>query len=139
MENALILRKETIPFLNISHYLNDILPIQLLLLENTAEEDSGPAEVRISSDIPLIEEFVSNIAVVPAGKSLKIPLEGLRINRNFLSSISESEKACIKIELSHNSENIITETFDIQVHSTEYFGGFEIFPEFLPLFTDYSV
>ncbi|WP_436415785.1 DUF4011 domain-containing protein [Petrimonas sp.] len=129
MENALILRKETIPFLNISHYLNDILPIQLLLLENTAEEDSGPVEVRISSDIPLIEEFVSNIAVVPAGKSLKIPLEGLRINRNFLSSISESEKACIKIELSHNSENIITETFDIQVHSTEYFGGFEIFPE----------
>ena len=47
--STLLLHKQTLPFLNISLYLNDIKPIQSFVIENTSDVDSAPLEVKIPS------------------------------------------------------------------------------------------
>ena len=84
-QNSLLIHKQTLPFLNISLYLNDIKPIQSLVIENTSDVDSAPLEVKITADLACIETFSYNVSLVPAKKEVKIPLENLKVNRDFLN------------------------------------------------------
>ncbi|MDO5522832.1 MAG: DUF3320 domain-containing protein [Bacteroidia bacterium] len=131
MENTLILHKEYIPFLSISLYLNKLLPVQNLIIENTSDNNSGEIEVKITSDIPCIEPFNAFIADIPAQESVKVSLDTMRVNRTYLSSISETEKAVLKIEVWQNNNAQLIDYLGIDVHQLEYFSGFRIFPELI--------
>ncbi len=130
-QTTFLLHKQTRPFLNISLYLNDIKPIQSLTIENTSEADSLPIEVKIAADLPCIEPFGYNISSIPSQKDIKIPLENFKINRDFLSKLSETEKAIITIEVVENGVILLTETIEINIHPLEYFGGFQVLPELI--------
>ena len=52
--SGLILHKQTLPFLNISLYLNDINPVQLLSIENTTEIDAENLVIKITADLPCL-------------------------------------------------------------------------------------
>ena len=80
-------------------YLNDIKPIQSLTVENTYEIDSAQLEIKITADLSCIEPFNYRVPFVPAKKDVKIPLENLKVNRDFLNKLSETEKANIIIEV----------------------------------------
>ncbi len=84
-QSTLILHKQTLPFLNISLYLNDIKPVQSLTIENTSEADSAQLVIKITADLPCIEPFNYSVPFVPAKKDVKIPLENLKVNRGFLT------------------------------------------------------
>lgn len=129
--SSLLLHKQTLPFLNISLYLNDIKPVQSLTIENTSETDSAQLEIKITADLPCIEPFSFTISFVPAKKDVKIPLENLKINRDFLSKLSETERTDFIIEVIENDAVIIKETIAINVHPFEHFGGFQILPELI--------
>ena len=98
-QSTLILHKQTLPFLNISSYLNDIKPIQSVTIENTSEIDIVQLEIKITADLKCIEPFLYSVPLVPANKEVKIPLENLKVNRDFLNKLSETEKANITIEV----------------------------------------
>ncbi len=129
--NTLIIHKQTLPFLNISLYLNGIKPIQSLELENRSETDTAGLDIKISSDLPCIEQFHYTVPLIPAQKGIKIPLENLRIDRDFLNKLSETEKANITIEITGENATTISETFELDIHPLEYFGGFQILPELI--------
>lgn len=129
--STLLLHKQTLPFLNISLYLNDIKPVQSLSIENTSENNSAQLEIKITSDLPCIEPFDYTISYVPAKNQVKIPLDNLKINREFLNKLSETEKANFTIEIIENEAAIIKETIAINVHPLEHFGGFQILPELI--------
>jgi hypothetical protein len=59
-QSTLKIHKQTLPFLNISLYLNDIKPVQSLTIENTSETDSAQLEIKITTDLPCIEPFNYN-------------------------------------------------------------------------------
>lgn len=128
---TLILHKEILPFLNISLHLNDIKILQSLIIENIAEIDTAKIEVKIYSDLACIEPFSYSIAVLPAKQDVKIPLDKLKVNRDFLNKLSETEKANIFIEIVEENIQILTETFAIDVHPLEHFGGFQTLPELI--------
>jgi hypothetical protein len=128
---TLKINKQTIPFLNISLYLNDIKPVRSLTIENTSEINSAQLEISITADLPCIEPFNYSISTVPAEKDVKIPLESLKVNRDFLNKLSETEKANITIEVVENEISICKETFSINVHPLEHFGGFQVLPELI--------
>jgi hypothetical protein len=128
-QSSLMLHKQTLPFLNISLYLNDIKPIQSLTIENTSETDSAPLEIKITADLPCIEPFNYSIPFVPAKKDVKIPLGNLKINRDFLNKLSETEKANITIEVYENEVAILKEAIAINIQPLEHFGGFQVLPE----------
>lgn len=130
-QSFLILHKQTLPFLNISLYLNDIKPVQSLNIENTSESNSAQLVVKITADLPCIEPFDYTIPFVPAKNQVKIPLDGLKVNRDFLNKLTETEKANFTIQVIENDVAIIKETFAINVHPLEYFGGFQILPELI--------
>ncbi len=130
-QNSLLIHKQTLPFLNISLYLNDIKPIQSLVIENTSDVDSAPLEVKITADLACIETFSYNVSLVPAKKEVKIPLENLKVNRDFLNKLSETEKANITIEIIENEKVISKDEIAINVHPLEHFGGFQILPELI--------
>lgn len=130
-ENTLLIRKQTLPFLNISLYLNDIKPIQSLVIENTSDVDSASLEVKITDDLACIEPFSYNVSFVPAKKEVKIPLDNLKVNRDFLNKLSETEKANFTIEVIENETIVHKETIEINVHPLEHFGGFQILPELI--------
>lgn len=127
----LLLHKQTLPFLNISLHLNDIKPVQSLSIENTSENNSAQLNVKITADLPCIEQFDYLVPFVPAKNQVKIPLENLKINRDFLNKLSETEKANFSIEVIENEATIIKETIPINVHPIEHFGGFQILPELI--------
>lgn len=129
--NSLLLHKQTLPFLNISLYLNDIKPVQALSIENTSESNSAQLVVKITSDIPCIEPFEFIVAFVPAKSRIKIPLDGLKVSRHFLNKLSETEIASILIEIIENDVAIIKESITINVYPLEYFGGFQFLPEMI--------
>lgn len=131
---TLIIHKQTLPFLNIALYLNDIKPIQSLIIENTSDIDSAPLGVKIFSDLDCIELFDFQVSLVPARKEVKIPLDNLKVKRDFLNKLSETEKATITIEITENHALIIKEEIPIAVHPLEYFGGFQILPELIAAF-----
>jgi len=131
---TLIINKQTLPFLNISLYLNDIKPIQLLTIENTSETDSAQLEIKITTDVPCIEPFNFSIAFVPAKKDVKIPLENLKVNRDFLNKLSETEKANINIEVIEKEVALIKDTIAINIHPLEHFGGFQVLPELIAVY-----
>jgi hypothetical protein len=108
-QTTLKIQKQTLPFLNISLYLNDIKPVQSLTIENTSEIDSASLEIKITADLPCIEPFSFTISSVPAKKEVKIPLENLKVNRDFLNKLSETEKANITIEVFENEVSILKE------------------------------
>lgn len=130
-QSTLKIQKQTLPFLNISLYLNDIKPVQSLTIENTSETDSAQLEIKITADLHCIEPFSFIISSVPAKKGVKIPLENLKVNRNFLNKLSETEKANITIEVFQNEISILKETIAINVHPLEHFGGFQVLPELI--------
>jgi len=130
-QSTLKIQKQTLPFLNISLYLNDIKPIQSLTIENTSEIDSASLEIKITANPPCIEQFSFSISSVPAKKDVKIPLKNLKVNRDFLNELSETEKANITIEVFENEISIFKEAIAINVHPLEHFGGFQVLPELI--------
>lgn len=130
-QNLLLIHKQTLPFLNISLYLNDIKPIQSLVIENNSEIDSDQLELKIIADLECIEPFSFYVSMIPAKKEVKIPLQNLKINREFLNKLSETEKANIKIQIIQNEQVTIKEEISVLVHPLEYFGGFQILPELI--------
>lgn len=129
--SSLLLHKQTLPFLNISLYLNDIKPVQSLSVENTSEKNTTQLVIKITADIPCIDPFDYNVPFVPAKNQVKIPLENLKINRDFLNKLSETEKANFIIEVIENEAILIKEIITINVHPLEHFGGFQILPELI--------
>lgn len=129
--SPLLLNKQTLPFLNISLYLNDIKPVQSLSIENPSESNSTQLNVKITTDLPCIEPFDYSIPFVPTKSQVNIPLNNLKINREYLNKLSETEKANFTIEISENNAAIIKETIAINVHPLEHFGGFQILPELI--------
>jgi superfamily I DNA and/or RNA helicase len=130
-QSTLIINKQILPFLNISLYLNDIKPIKSLTIENTSEVDSAQLEIKITSDLPCIEPFNYILSMVPAKKDVKIPLENLKVNRNFFNNLSETEKANITIEVIEQEITILKETISINIQPLEHFGGFHVLPELI--------
>jgi len=130
-QSTLKIHKQTLPFLNISLYLNDIKPVQSLTIENTSETDSAHLEMKITPDLPCIEPFNYIVSFVPAKKEVKIPLDNLNINRDFINKLSETEKANITIDVVENEISICTESFSINIHPLEHFGGFQVLPELI--------
>lgn len=130
-QTTLKIQKQTLPFLNISLYLNDIKPVQSLTIENTSGIDSASLEIKITADLPCIEPFSFTISSVPAKKEVKIPLENLKVNRDFLNKLSETEKANITIEVFENEVSMLKEAIAINVHPLEHFGGFQVLPELI--------
>jgi len=130
-QSNLIIHKQTLPFLNISLYLNEIKPIQSLTIQNTSETDSAQLEIKIFADLPCIEPFSFTISSVPAKKDVKIPLENLKINREFLNKLSETERANLNIEVSQDEISMLKEAIAINVHPLEHFGGFHVLPEMI--------
>ena len=128
---TLKIHKQTLPFLNIALYLNDIKPIQSLTIENTSEIDSAQLEINITTDLPCFESFSYSIPFVPSKKDVKIPLEKLKVNRGFLNKLSETERATITIHVVEKGVHILSETITINVHPLEYFGGFQVLPELI--------
>ncbi len=127
----LIIHKQHLPFLNISSYLNDVKFIQSLTIENSSEKDSTQLEIGITADLPCIEPFKYSVSFVPAKKDIKIPLENLKVNRHFLNSISETEKAIITIEVAAKDSSVIKDTITVNIHPLEHFGGFQVLPELI--------
>lgn len=125
------LQLEILPFANISLCINDISFIRLLVVENIGDADSAAVDIQIHSDIPFIQPFHYQVAFVPAGKELKIPLENLKVSRSFLDAVSESERATITVSLMENGEVILTEEASLMVHPLEHFSGFAVLPELL--------
>ena len=130
-ESTLIINKQILPFLNISLYLNDIKPIKSLTIENTSEVDTAQLEVKVTSDLPCIEPFNYSLSMVPAKKDVKIPLENLKVNRNFFNNLSETEKANITIEVIEQEVTILKESISINIQPLEHFGGFHVLPELI--------
>lgn len=128
---TLKINKQTLPFLNISLYLNDIKPVQSLTIENISETDSAQLEIKITADLPCIEPFSYNVPLVPSKKYVKIPLENLYVNRDFLNKLSETEKANITIEVIEKEVTILKETITINIQPLEHFGGFQVLPELI--------
>lgn len=130
-QSTLKINKQTLPFLNLALYLHDIKPIQVLTIENTSETDSAPIVVKITADLACIEPYSYNIPLVPTQVDVRIPLENLKVNRDFLNKLSETEKAHITIEVSEKEVVILKETIAVNIHPVEHFGGFNILPELI--------
>ena len=130
-QSTLIIHTQTLPFLNISLYLNDIKPIQSLTIENISETDSIQLEIKITADLPCIEPFSYTVPFVPAQKDVKIPLQNLKVNRGFLNKLSETERAIITIEVLQNEISILDEAIVINIQPLEHFGGFQVLPELI--------
>ncbi len=131
---TLKIHKETFPFLNIAMYLHNIKPIRSLSIENDAETDTDSIKVNISSDIDFIVPFSFDIHYIPARKDMKIALDNLNINRAFFNTLSEVEKAIIKIEILEKDVLLASEHISIYIHPLEYFGGFQLLPELIATF-----
>lgn len=130
-QSTLILHKQTLPFLNISLYQNDIKPFQSLTIENTSEIDSAQLQIRITADLACIEPFNYSVPLVPAKKDVKIPLANLKVNRDFINKLSETEKANITIEIIEKEVSLLKETIAINIQPLEHFGGFQVMPELI--------
>lgn len=129
--NTIQLHKEVFPFLNISLYLNNIPLIRELTIGNKSAADYIGLQLKLKSDIPCIEPFSYTVDQVPAGKEIRIPLDALKINRDYIGQLSETEKAVIIINVLQQDEVLISDTLTIDVHPLEYFGGFQVLPELI--------
>ena len=129
--NFLKLYTETIPFFNVSYYLNDIKPIESLTLENLGDIGQYELEIRITSDLEFLEPFVYKIPYLPEKTAINIPFDSLIINRNYLSKTSEREKAIITIEIIEKEDVFISEKHTIGILPLEYFSGFQFMPELI--------
>ena len=130
-QSTLIVHKEAFPFLNISLYLNNIRPVRSLAIENISETDLDSVEVKINSDLPCIEPFNYAIASIPAKRNVEIPLDTLKLKRDFLNRLSETEKAIITIEIVQQNNVLVSELINVDIHPLEQFGGFQILPELI--------
>lgn len=128
---TLKIHKEVFPFLNISFFLNNFKPISSLEIENCTDLNSKAVEVSITADLPCIDTFSFLIEDIPANKTIKVPLDKLRINREYVNKISETEKASFFITLKNNDTTVLSDIFTLDLHAIEYFGGFEILPQLI--------
>lgn len=134
LTNTLKIHKEAFPFLNIGFYLNNIRFIHCVAVENDSENTIESLEVQIVSDVPCIEPFSFRLAAIAAHTTVKIPLDKLKINRNYFNSLSETEPAEISIRLLNGDNVCATESFRVEVQPLEHFGGFNILPQFIASF-----
>lgn len=131
MSNAISIRTESLPFLSLPLYLNNMLPIKSIQLVNESDRARADLELRIHADLPCFEAFDLSLAEIPAQTSVKAELAALKINRSYLSALSESEKAQVKIELWQGEELLAIDSIELRILPLEHFGGFNHYPELI--------
>lgn len=134
LNSMLKINREVLPFLNMSLYFNNIKAIHCLSVGNNSEDALFEITVTITADIPCIESFSFFVSNIPAKTTVRIPLDQLKVSRDFLSRLSETEKAEISIRIFKQSEVIAVDTFYIEVQPLEHFGGFQVLPQLVASF-----
>lgn len=128
---AINFRVEVLPFLNLPLYLNDIPFIRELTIENEGQEEEFNLELKMYSDQPCIYPYSFELAGIKPESEVKIPLNVLKVDRQYFSKLSETDKIVLTFELYVGGSLIQAEDHTLFAYPIDFFGGFHVLPELI--------
>ena len=130
-DSKINLHLDVLPFLNLPLYLNNIPFIRELFIENEGIDELFELELRIKADQPCIYPSSFKLVSIKPGNEVNIPLDILKVDRQYFSQLSEPDKILLTFELIVKGEVLQSKEHTLTAYPIEFFGGFHILPELI--------
>lgn len=104
-------------------------------IKNTIEQDIEDLMLSIDSDTMLIDEFKLGIQSVRAGEELHMKNLKIKINGDYLVSLTERITCSLHFRISINSEDVISSQKEIVALAFDQWPGLKYTPEILTAFS----
>lgn len=104
-------------------------------IKNTTDQEFEDLMLSIDSDTALIDEFKLGIQFIGAGEELHMKNLEIKINGDYLASLTERIICSIRFHVSVNSENVISTHKEIVALAFDQWPGLKYTPEILTAFS----
>ncbi|MDN3605279.1 DUF4011 domain-containing protein [Belliella kenyensis] len=131
LPNTLKIQAEALPFFNISTYQNGRSFIRSLYIQNSGDSPTEAVTIKIYTDSAGLEPFEYSLPYLPAQSNILIPTDKIKINKNHLHQLSESEQVTVFVEVYDQKGLNSQEKLEVDFQPLEHFGGFEVLPELI--------
>ena len=109
--------------------------VKNVVLRNESEEDLEDAILMIETDTEMIEPFVRELEVIPAGGMGKVQEVGIAVHGNFLAAVEETLKCNLGIKIVKDGEELVAAYCEITVLPyNQWPGNRRYSPELLAAF-----
>lgn len=133
--NGLELSIESDEVVNYAIQQQGIPIIDDICIKNTTDQDMEDLMLSIDSDTGLIDEFELGIQSVRAGEELHVKNLKIKINGDYLASLTERITCSIRFRISINSEDVISSQKEIVALAFDQWPGLKYTPEILTAFS----
>ena len=123
-----------VPFFNLALQQNALPVIYELKLINNTGKDIENLQCRFSAVPEFIIEKSIPVNKVKSGEELCINKPEIELNYNLLSTLSESMKGKLKLEISSENDVLFQKDFECEAFAPDQWLGLQIMPELLASF-----
>ena len=123
-----------VPFFNLALQQNALPVVYNLTLTNKTGRDFQELKCVFSSVPEFIHEKTIHAAKVKAGEELVIDNLNIELDYNQLSSLSESVKGKLKLEIFEDGTSLFSKEYDFEAFAPDQWLGMENMPELLASF-----
>ena len=123
-----------VPLFNLALQQNALPVVYELKLINNTGKDIENLECRFSSVPEFILEKSLQVSKVKSGEELCINKPEIELNYNLLSTLSESMKGKLKLEISNGDQILFQKDFECEAFAPDQWLGMQIMPELLTSF-----
>ena len=121
-------------FFNLALQQNALPIVYELKLKNNTEKDIENLQCCFSSVPEFIHEKTVFVNKIKAGEELCINNPEIELNYDLLSSLSESMKGKLKLEIKDDSQTLFHQEFECESYAPDQWLGMQIMPELLASF-----
>ncbi|UIR57063.1 DUF3320 domain-containing protein [Sphingobacterium sp. SRCM116780] len=125
------IEKEITTFLNLAMYQHQINFLSNLMVANQSGVILEKIRIDIESDMDWMEPYSYQLAYLPIGVPVKIPIDKIILKPASFIRLSEVERASFHIRIYQQENLLVAETAEIELQPLSFFGGFNILPELL--------
>lgn len=106
-----------------------------IVLKNETEEDLEEAVLRIETDTELVEPYLKELDLIPAGREERIEDVKIAVHGNFLASVEETLKCNLHLSLIKDGQELLSAYCEITVLPYNQWPGFRRYsPELIAAF-----
>lgn len=123
-----------LPAINFALQQNHVPVVQSITVSNPSDRGLESIELRIASDLNVVQPFSRHIERIPAKESFTLKDVRLTLDTQVLASLTEKVSGVLRVSLSSEGILLCEETAELTVLAFDEWPGYTLYPELLAAF-----
>lgn len=134
MENGIRVAGNINKSINFAMQQNYVPVIRNLVVSNDTEETVSGLELKISFEPEFAREYSCHVSEIPAGQSVEVTPVRIRVNTEFLFSLTEKMLGAVTVKLVQGEEELCCQEDEIELLAYDQWSGLIFMPEMIAAF-----